>query len=280
MGARRKQKLPTQHLSHFLLYKFIFQLNLCDGHDMDTQEAKIYAAVVITTIIIGCIIAYFFIAIIRQQRYNLLLQKQNLTAEISAMERERRRIAADLHDEIGAYLSMAKLKISHLEPDDEQDMDHHEIMKLIENSLKRIREISFDLMPASLLRNGLPSAIKEYISFVTRTVPIDIALVGDAGKDIADWKSIHIYRMIQEMIQNAIKHSGASEILIVFEQQPGLVRLKLADNGIGLDSEMSSINSPGIGLRSLQNRAELIGGQLFIQTSKGKGISYILEMAT
>jgi signal transduction histidine kinase len=246
---------------------------------MDTQEAKIYGAVVITTIIIGCIIAYFFIAILRQQRYNLLLQKQNLTAEITAMERERSRIAADLHDEIGAYLSLAKSKFSNLElVSIENVTNHREIEALLNNTLKRIREISFDLMPATLLRKGLVSGIKEYISFVNRSVPIEIALVGEVSSGLPDWKLIHIYRMIQEMIQNAIKHSGATEILIVFEQQIDLVILKLADNGRGFDFESASENSSGLGLRSLQNRAELINGKLFVQSAYEKGISYVLEI--
>jgi signal transduction histidine kinase len=246
---------------------------------MDTQEAKIYGAVVITTIIIGCIIAYFFIAILRQQRYNLLLQKQNLTAEISAMERERSRIAADLHDEIGAYLSLAKSKLSSLEIAATTNVtEHTEIETLLDNSLKRIREISFDLMPASLLRKGLLSGIKEYISFVNRSTPIEIALVGEVSPTLPDWKLIHIYRMIQEMIQNAIKHSAATEMLIVFEQQDELSVLKLSDNGKGFDFETASQNSTGLGLRSLRNRAELINGKLFVQSAEGQGISYVLEI--
>jgi signal transduction histidine kinase len=246
---------------------------------MDTQEAKIYGAVVITTIIIGCIIVYFFIAILRQQRYNLLLQKQNLTAEISAMERERSRIAADLHDEIGAYLSLAKSKFTNLEIVSTTDVtEYGEIEALLDNSLKRIREISFDLMPASLLRKGLLSGIKEYISFVNKSIPIEIALVGEVDATMPEWKFIHIYRMIQEMIQNAIKHSEATEILIVFEQQSELSVLKLSDNGKGFDFESASQNSKGLGIRSLRNRAELINGKLFVQSTKRQGISYVLEI--
>jgi signal transduction histidine kinase len=246
---------------------------------MDTQEAKIYGAIVITVIIIGCIIAYFFIAILRQQRYNLLLQKQNLTAEISAMERERSRIAADLHDEIGSYLSLAKSKFSNLETVlISEGTEYREIEMLLDNSLKRIREISFDLMPASLLRKGLLGGIKEYISFVTRSTPIEIALVGEPGPNLPEWKLIHIYRMIQEMIHNAIKHSEATEMLIVFEQQGDLSVLKLSDNGKGFDFESASLNSTGLGLRSLRNRAELINSKLFVQSTKGKGISYVLEI--
>lgn len=246
---------------------------------MDPQETKIYYAVVITCIVIGCIVFYFLISIIHQQRKNLLLQKKNLTAEITAMEKERCRIAADLHDEIAPYLCLTKIKFASLPDADEKAREAKtEAMCLLEESLKRMREIAFDLMPATLIRKGLVSALKEYTRVVNRSYPVAIALVADEEPGLPENKAIHVYRMMQEIIQNAIKHSGASELLVVFEQHEEMLVVKIAGNGKAFDFEALRATGTGMGLRNLQNRAELLGGKIFTKAAQKGGTSYIIEI--
>ena len=88
---------------------------------MDTPETTIYDAIVIACIVMGVIIVYFFISVIRQQRENLALRKKNILSEISGLEKERARIASDLHDELGPLLSAVKMKINSFELTDPED---------------------------------------------------------------------------------------------------------------------------------------------------------------
>ena len=89
---------------------------------MDAKETSFYTAVLIVSIILGIIIGYFIVSIIRQQRRNIALYRQSVLAEITAMEKERARIAADLHDELGPMLSAIKLKINSFELSDSDDV--------------------------------------------------------------------------------------------------------------------------------------------------------------
>src|SRR5690242_20207599 len=120
---------------------------------MDEQESRFYLTVLIICAILGIIITYFIISIIRQQKRSVRLYKQSIHTEISTLEKERARMAADLHDEVGPVLSALKLKLNSLDIDNE--IDKEEVQKSneqIDKLLQRMREITFDLMPNSLIR--------------------------------------------------------------------------------------------------------------------------------
>jgi signal transduction histidine kinase len=242
---------------------------------MDSEEARIYSAILISAAVLACIFIYFFVSIVRQQHRNVKLQKANNTAEITAMEKERSRIAADLHDEIAPYLTAVKIKIADFESHD--DTSRQYVEQTIDHVLNRVREISFDLMPTVLLRKGLFSGIRELIFHINESHNISIALVADETIYVPEQKAIHLFRVVHEILHNAIKHSKATEVLIVFEKREHLFVMKIADNGIGLDYDEKLKENSGLGLRSIQNRISLLGGTTFIKTGRGKGLSYVFE---
>ena len=147
----------------------------------------------------------------------------------------------------------------------------------IDEILNRIREISFDLMPTALLRKGLLGGIAELMAHIKRSYSIEIAMVADETLELSEQKAINIFRIVQEVLHNAVKHAKATEILIVIENKPGLLIVKIADNGVGMDYGLVLKETKGFGLRSIQNRAALLGGQVFVQTSPQKGMSYLFE---
>src|SRR5262245_1656804 len=131
---------------------------------MDPHQAKIYTAIIITSVIVGVIILYFVISLIRHQRKNLELYNLKIQAEITTTENERTRIACDLHDELGPLLSAVKFKISSLDTPLEEDKEMvEESAKHIDDIIQRMREISNDLMPNTLLRKGILYAMEEFI---------------------------------------------------------------------------------------------------------------------
>ena len=137
---------------------------------MDAKETSFYTAILIVCAVLGVIIGYFIISIIRQQRRSLRLYKQSVETEITTLETERARMAADLHDEVGPILSGIKLRMSsfdlHNETDEEvrQTTNEH-----IDGLIKRMREISFDLMPTSLIRKGFAVALNEFIEYCSKS---------------------------------------------------------------------------------------------------------------
>lgn len=248
---------------------------------MDSQEARIYTAILITSLVLGSILIYFFISIMKQQKRNLQLQKQNSTAEITAMETERTRIASDIHDEIGPLLVTARRRLTDIEFTGKKELEEREIIEgIIDGLLKKIRDIAFDLMPTALVRKGLLGGIEILISTVEKAYDVKIGLVSHSTVDLPQQQTINIFRIVQEVVFNALKHAKASEIIIMLDQKPNCLELRIADNGTGFDYHQKFKEGKGLGLRSIQNRVTLLGGKMFIKSVNTEGTSYVFEIPT
>ena len=245
---------------------------------MDAYQTSIYTAILIVSVIIGTIIIYFVISIIRQQRHNQELYRSKISAEIRTLEKERSRIASDLHDELGPVLSSVKLKMNCLEINSEEDQAQLEkINSHIDTVMKRMREISNDLMPTTLLRKGLVIAVEESIGKVGRQ-GLEVNFVHDNAIEMPNEKSIHIYRIVQEIIHNTIKHANATKLVIEMKTINGKFILVCRDNGIGFDHSAISSQTTGAGLKNLLSRAELMDGEMFIESKANKGTEFIFEI--
>lgn len=245
---------------------------------MDAQETSIYTAVLITSLVLGIIITYFVISIIRQQRRTVDLYKKSIYTEINTLEKERSRMAADLHDEVGPVLSAVKLRINSL--DIHNEVDEEEIQKTneqIDTLLRRMREISFDLMPSSLLRKGLPAALNEFIDYCGKTSVLTIKF-RHTDLELRQTQAINLYRIVQEIIHNTIKHAEATELLIELRTEKDMAVLSTKDDGKGFNYEVRSKEATGLGLQNLLRRTEIIGGKMYIESKKGKGTTYIFEV--
>ncbi len=244
---------------------------------MDAQETNIYNAILITALVLGVIIVFFVISIIRQQRKTLNLHREKIMAEISILEKERSRIAHDLHDEIGPLLSAVKMKINSFEMDNVADQEQvNATNEHINDVLKRIREISYDLLPTSLSRKGLVPAIREFVSYMNNPGNIVFRLKDEGDVKVSTHMAINIYRIIQEVIHNSIKHSKATEVDIILTNARKKLVITLRDNGIGFDKD--GISGNGLGLRSLVSRVEVLVGKLYLETAPGKGTHYTIEI--
>jgi signal transduction histidine kinase len=246
---------------------------------MDAYQTQIYTTVLIICGVMGIFIAYFVVSIIRQQKRHMELQQQHLRDEMRTLEQDRSRIAADLHDELGPMLSAVKMKISSFELENETDKTQKEkTIAHIDTALTRMREISFDLMPRALLSKGIVAAIRQFISFIGNQSKMRIEFSHDDHINIPEEKAIHVYRMVQELIQNSIRHSDANLLTIDLQKIRNKVILSVKDNGKGFDMDERTKNSPGFGLRSLYNRTELMKGDMYVETGKGKGCHYSFEI--
>ncbi len=246
---------------------------------MDTNETKIYAVILIAAAILGIIVAYFIITIIRYQRRNLILYKDKLEAEIATLENERKRIASDLHDELGPLLSAVKLHINCVES---QDADSRELIRKanmhIDTILTRIREISNNLMPQALLRKGLSVAIREFIDNLHSVHSLEIRFSYTDDIAVKTDIEIHLYRIMLEIIQNTIKHAWASELKIECRKKNNKLIILAADNGCGFEHTGILKTNMGLGLKNIVSRVEIIKGDLYVDTAPGKGTQYIIEI--
>lgn len=244
---------------------------------MDAKEASFYTAILIVCAVVGVIIIYFIVSIIRQQRRAVKLYKQNLLTEITTLEKERSRMASDLHDEVGPMLSAIKLRIAILDVNEEDEEELEKTNEQIDKVIKRMREISFDLMPTSLTRKGFASALNEFIEYCSKRSVLKIDFkFGEI--QLTQPQAINLYRIAQEIIHNTVKHAEADELLIELRQEKDKIIFATRDNGVGFNYDEKSDEARGLGLQNLLRRTEIIGGKMFFESQKGKGTTYIFEI--
>lgn len=246
---------------------------------MHTSEENFYTAVAVATIVLGVIIIFFIITMIRHQRRNISVYKTKIKAEINTLENERRRIATDLHDELGPLLSAVRIQINHLETPTEEDKKIVMFAnKHIDDILAKTREISYNLLPNTLVRKGLVKAVQEYISKLQDIHQLHISLHTAGNIHLSKEQEINVYRIIQEVMHNTIKHAQATELAIELKQQDGTLTLMTADNGKGFDYEGKISESGGLGLFNLQSRTEVLNAKFNYKSTPGEGTQYIFEI--
>lgn len=237
-----------------------------------------YDVVLIAAVVVAVIFTFFLLSIFRQQRKVMKWQQARIAAEINTLESERKRIAGDLHDELGPMLSAIKLQINHLEP---VTPTEGRILKKssdqIDDVIQRFREISYNLLPNTLVRKGFIKATDEFIGRLKSLHPLVIEFHADEFS-LKPEREVSLYRVIQEIIQNTIKHAQAQTLKIDVSARGKTLLLVTSDDGIGF-SYTDKVQQPrGVGLMSLQSRTELLGGQLVVQTEPGKGTKFQIEM--
>ncbi len=219
------------------------------------MENKILYITLLVSLIITIIIIYFFVSIIRYHRRYMKLQREKIFAEITIRENERKRIANDLHDSLGPLLSAVKLNISSV--DIELPADREVLEKTagyLDEIIGSMRRISHDLLPSTLERKGLLEAVREFIHQVNNKQAVNIQLYIVKEIRVPREKEIHIFRMLQEIVQNTIKHAQARNLQIGFSEENGHLLCLTKDDGKGFDKEKALAASQELGLRSLESR--------------------------
>jgi signal transduction histidine kinase len=243
------------------------------------MEGKILNITLLVSLIIAVIIVYFFVSIIRYHRRYMRLQREKIFAEITIRENERKRIAGDLHDSLGPLLSAVKLNISSVDIDNAADREVlDKTARYLDEIIGSLRRISHDLLPGTLERRGLLEAIREFISQVKTRQSVNIQLYVVKEISVPKEKEIHIFRMIQEIIHNTIKHARANNLQIGFSEEGGHILCLTKDDGCGFDKEKALSGSNGLGLRSLESRCEILGGILTLDSSPGGGTNYFIKI--
>jgi signal transduction histidine kinase len=182
-------------------------------------------------------------------------------ALLNGENKERKRIAQDLHDGIGVQLRLLKNQMSQSKPDDKQ-------IELIDQIAEEIRTISHNLMPANLHYLGLENLVSDLIEDLSNHHPIDLRLVAIDCPFLNDQiMGLSLYRIVQECIQNAIQHSEARTIIVQLVGHDNELSITIEDDGKGLSKNFSS----GIGLSNVKSRVDQLNGQLTIDSDTTRG---------
>ncbi|MFS4470833.1 ATP-binding protein [Chryseobacterium sp. T20] len=219
---------------------------------------------------------------INEQKLNDIKQKEELSltkAILDGEERERERIARDLHDGLGGMLAGVKINFStwsssHLNP--EKDQEFYKILGQLDSSVSELRHVARNLMPESLLNFGLETALLDLCEFYNRkNLEIDFQAI-DIDKKLPLNIQLNIYRIVQELLANAVKHAEASSILLQCSQSGENFLITIEDNGKGFDKNIEN-TTKSLGLRNLKNRVNYLKGKMEIN-SDDQGTAINIEL--
>ncbi len=221
---------------------------------------------------------------IHQEEIKSIAQEQRLAnydAIMQGQEQERNRIARDLHDGLGGLLAGSKLKLSsildkqHLDGKTEQKAIE-EVVDQLDYSVDELRRISRNMMPESLLLMGLKPTLADLCNYMSNEATGIKFQSFDLGPTYSRSILINCYRIIQELLTNALKHSGASEIILQCSQLEGWLFIIVEDNGVGLSH--TDAQPQGIGLQNVKNRVALLRGTFEILSNKEEGTTVNLQI--
>lgn len=206
-----------------------------------------------------------------------VMKQQDLATKaiIIAEENERKRIAADLHDGVGQMMSAAKMNLSAFESevlfkDEAQKISFEKLISLVDESCKEIRNVSHQMMPNALLKSGLASAIKEFLDKIdSRVIKINLHAEGLQERLDSNTETV-LYRVIQECVNNVIKHSGANKLDISLIKDADGISVTVEDNGNGFNTADKK-KFEGIGLKNISSRVLFLKGTVDFDSSPGKG---------
>lgn len=239
---------------------------------------KILFTTTIVSLLLAVIIVFFIVSVIRYNRQYIRLQQERIRAEILMQEQERKRIANDLHDSLGPLLSTVKIYMNSIGVEREEDQQlMNKASGYVDETIRGLREISYNLLPNSLDRNGLVKAVKEYIYRITAKHPLKINFAAAENLNIPKDIEIHLFRIVQEIIQNTIKHAQAQTLHLYIGREPELIIVS-EDDGLGFDLEEIRNTSGGLGLKSMESRCELVNASFQIITEKGKSCKIIIKI--
>ncbi|KAF2509846.1 ATP-binding protein [Flavobacterium foetidum] len=214
-----------------------------------------------------------------KQELEALENEQKLSvsnALIEGEEIERKRIARDLHDGLGSMLSGLKIHLNLA--DKEGAVSTSNINSMLNDSIKELRNISQNLMPESLSKLGLEHALKDLCAANSSSeTQIEFQYLVKKKSNLDQHFEVVIYRIIQELLNNALKYAQASEILVSCSQNKDVFFITVEDNGKGFDVTQTE-SKEGMGLKNIRNRVAFLNGKIEIDSEINKGTSTYIEL--
>ncbi len=220
---------------------------------------------------------------LQQQKIRELEKDKQLVAVgsmLQGQEEERSRLAKDLHDGLGGLLSGVKFSLSNMKdnliitPDNMTVFERS--LDMLDTSIKELRRVAHNMMPEMLTKFGLDEALKEYCNTINTTNLLSVKYQS-VGMDnrLEQPTEIIVYRIIQELLNNIMKHGNATEAIVQLVKEADRLSIIVEDNGKGFDTSLK--NNKGAGLTSIQSRVDYLKGHLEIHSEAGKGTLVNIE---
>jgi signal transduction histidine kinase len=245
---------------------------------MVTQKTTIFTIFILFSIIFLSFLFYFFSSLLRHQKKLRQLEEEKVSAEINAGNEERNKIATEIHNDLAPHLTSIIYQVYQLSTSDEELK--HKLLASLSDCLEKMRMTIKEISPIEYYGITFQEAIENYIKRHDFEKDIEILIKYDFDFDLLTTKKLEVlFRIIQEIVLNTIKHAQATRLQIEITNQDGFLILKTADDGIGYDSLriLDNPNKKGYGLLSILSRVKYLNGYFEHDLSKEPGTRYIIH---
>lgn len=208
-------------------------------------------------------------------------QVTSLQSMINGQESERTRIARDLHDGMGGLFSTVKMHFSTLQQDTpaiKDNMLYQKTLDLINNAADELRKVAHNMMPEVLMKLGLIEALREFCNNISSGRLLEITFQTFGMEDrLNSSTEIMLYRIVQELVNNIIKHADATEAIIQINREQNRLSLTIEDNGRGFDTEEADVKR-GMGLEAVRSRVVYLNGHVTVDSRKNIGTTIMIDL--
>lgn len=230
--------------------------------------------------ILIAIAIYFFIRSYLQRQ----LDKQKIIMEKElAIEQERTRMARELHDGLGSMLSGVKHSFAAMQKqmklDEQQENKFQYNIAKLNESIVELRDISHSMASESLLKYGLENSLRDYCNNISQPGEFNISFeaLHTSNMQLTDEQAFHVFRIIQELIQNIIKHAATAEAILQLSYNNHRLYITVEDNGKGFTMAEAQ-HKKGIGLKNIESRVKTLKGKMDLRTAPKEGTSVLIEI--
>lgn len=264
---------------------------LTNQSEIETINARNSRIVFISVIVILTLVIILIILSYRSFRFRQLSEKQKIQQEaergildaiIETENSERKRFAEDLHDGLGVMLSTLRLYINEIDNNTTQEEKTsliHQSNAILDEAIQNARNISNNIMPASLLQNGLVKTVQAFADKINSSGRIFIEITSINVRDrLKNTMEISLFRIMTELINNTLKHAQAKKATISFTEKNKWLLITYADDGIGFDYQKITASEKGMGLDNISNRIKSLGGKYVVKSEPGKGFMIAIEI--
>jgi signal transduction histidine kinase len=220
-------------------------------------------------------------ALLKQERVDNLLKEQELVsidAMIAGQEKERQRVANELHDDLGSLMATIKLHFDNSKVS-KKDPALKNAQKLLEEAYQKVRGIAHSKNSGVMSDQGLLPAIKKMAQVITETNALEVVVEDfGMGDRLENSLELNLFRMVQELVANTIKHAEASKVSIQLTQHEDNLNIIIEDNGKGFDRSKIETGKTGMGLTTIEKRVEHLEGSFTVDSILGKGTSILIDI--
>jgi len=265
--------------------------------DKELQQLNIDKKNLLNYLLAGASVAFLMVSILvyRNYRHKQSLQQQRITeletekqlaateSVLKGEEQERTRLAKDLHDGLGGMLSGIKYSLNTMKgnlimtPENAQAFERS--VDMLDSSIKEMRRVAHNMMPEALVKFGLDTALKDFCNDINQSGALKLTYqsIGMENTEVPQTTAITIYRIVQELINNTMKHAAAKNAIVQLTKTNNQFSITVEDDGKGFNPVILQ-GAKGIGWTNIQSRIDFLKGRVDVQSDKGKGTSVHIEL--